>query len=191
MKRLILCAGLFIGAINLVEAQTKSTTAKKAGTKKTETNKSAQRLKSSSSNEAKAPAIPRSGLGWQKTPAAENGYQIADPILRTLNARANGANSTIDFKELVGVGRGTYGVANGRILLRPTGSTTPGGITGTGSVATGSSPGGPGIHGTVPTVNGKNPYAGPSMWGTTGTGIGTDFRQNEISIRTIPLRRQN
>ncbi|HYH15463.1 MAG TPA: hypothetical protein VD794_09590 [Flavisolibacter sp.] len=191
MKRVILCAGLFIGAINMVEAQTKSTATKKTSTKKTEAKQSTQRLESSSSHEAKAPAIPRSSLGWQNTPAAENGYQITDPILRTLNARANGANSTIEFKELVGVGRGTYGVANGRILLRPTGSTTPGGITGTGSVATGSSPGGPGIHGTVPTVNGKNPYAGPSMWGTTGTGIGSDFRQNEISIRTLPLKRQD
>jgi len=193
MKRLILCAGVFIGLLNIADAQTKKTATKKsqAAATKATTNNNTQKLESTGSYQAKGPAIPKSSLGWQNTPVIANSLQINDPIIRTLNARANGANTTVDFKELLGVGRGTYGVANGKILLRPTGSTTPGGITGTGSVASGSTPASAGIHATVPTVNGKNPYAGPGMWGTTGVGIGTDFRQNEISIRTLPLRNPN
>lgn len=186
MKRLVLCAGLFIGVINLAEAQTKSITSKKAPAKTSTT-----RLESTSTNQAKAPTIPNSISGWQNSPTTQNSYQISDPILRTLNARANGASTNLDFKEFMGVGRGSYGVANGLILLRSTGSTTSGGITGTGSVGSGSSTGSAGIHGTVPTVNGKNPYAGPSMWGTTGTGIGTDFRQNETWPQTLRSQKKN
>ena len=190
MKRLVLCVGVFIGLLNTAEAQAKKATTNKpqSTVQKTPVKNNTNKLISSGSYEAKAPAIPQSSLGWQNTPTISNSFQINDPIVRTLNARANGANTTVDVKELLGVGRGTYGVANGRILLRSTGSTTSGGITGSGAVATGSTPGSAGIHATVPTVNGKNPYAGPSMWGTTGVGIGTDFRQNEMSLRTLPLR---
>jgi hypothetical protein len=189
MKHWILCAGLFIGITTVTEAQTKS----KAPTnnKRPEAVKGTTKLTSSSTNEAKAPALPRSSFGWNNTPSAGSNWQITDPIVRTLNERANGATNTINFKELVGVGRGTYGVANGKILLHPSSSTTSGGITGSGAVGTGSSPGGFGIHGIVTTVNGKNPYAGPGIWGTTGTGIGSDFRMNENSLRTIPLKKHN
>jgi len=193
MKRLILCAGVFIGLLNTAEAQTKKAASNKsqAAAKSSSTNKNTKKLESTSAYEAKAPALPKSSLGWQNTPATTNSFRINDPIIRTLNAKAHGANVPIDFKEFLGVGRGAYGIANGRIMLRPTGSTTSGGITGSGSIATGSTPASAGIHATVPTVNGKNPYAGPGMWGTTGVGIGTDFRRNEISLRTLPLRDPN
>lgn len=182
MKRLILCAGIFIGTISVAEAQSKKEDQLKQSPNK------AIRLESSSAAEAKAPALPKSSFGWNNVPAQSNPYWIADPIISTLNARAHGATTTMDFKELMGIGRGAYGIADGQIMLRPTGSTTAGGITGSGAIATGSTPGSPGMHAAVPMVNGKNPYAGPGMWGTMGVGIGTDFRRNEISIRTRPLR---
>jgi DNA-binding transcriptional regulator of glucitol operon len=192
MKHLILCAGLFIGVINMAEAQTKKA-ATKAQTreKKAAAKQQPKKLENTTSNQAKAPAIPRSSLGWRNTPVQTNNLQIADPIINTLNARANGANTNIEFKDLMGVGRGTYGVANGRIMLRPTGSTTSGGITGSGAVGTGSSPGAFGIHGIVTTVNGKNPYSGPGMWGTTGTGIGTNYRMTDNSSQSIQTKKDD
>lgn len=190
MKRLFMCAGLFIGLVNMVDAQ-KQTKAP-INSKITGTKINAQRLESTSSSEAKAPSIPNSSLGWKNTPALSNTYQINDPVVRTMNARANGALSTLNYKDFMGVGRGTYGVANGHILLRSTGSTTSGGITGSGSVGSGSSTGSAGIHGAVvPTVNGKNPYAGPGMWGTTGTGIGTSFRMTENSSQSIRMKKKD
>ncbi len=192
MKRLILCASLFIGIVNMAEAQTKKAPAKaQASEKKTTTKQQPKKLENTTSHQAKAPAIPRSSLGWRNTPIQNNNLQIADPIVNTLNARANGAHTNIEFKDLMGVGRGTYGVANGRILLRPTGSTTSGGITGSGAVGTGSSPGAFGIHGIVSTVNGKNPYAGPGMWGTTGTGIGTNYRMDDNSSKSIQIKKED
>jgi hypothetical protein len=189
MKKIIWCAGIFMMLAGTASAQTK---AKKKTTKaKTTTTQAATTSQqSTSANEAKMPAIPRSGQGWMNTPAVNNNLQISDPVIRTLNQRANGANTPIDFREFMGVGRGTYGVANGQILLRPNGATTSGGITGSGAVGTGSTPGGVGVHGTALGVNGKNPYAGPGMWGTTGTGIGTNFRMTESSSKPIQLKKE-
>ena len=191
MKKILLCAGIFLIIADTASAQakTKKNTAKKQTASTTQN--TTVRQESTSANAAKMPAIPRSGLGWLNTPTIENNLQIADPVVRTLNERANGANTPIDFREFMGVGRGTYGIANGQILLRPNGATTSGGITGSGAVGTGSSPGGIGIHGTAPGVNGKNPYAGPGMWGTTGTGIGTNFRMTEASSRPIQLKKED
>jgi hypothetical protein len=184
MRRIILCAGILVMLSYSAEAQTK--------TKKTTTNKTnTTTLVNTSTNAAKAPAIPKSSLGWRNTPVMSSNWQIADPIVRTLNERANGASTTIDFKDFMGVGRGTYGVANGHILLRPNGATTSGGITGSGAVGTGSTPGGIGIHGASLGVNGKNPYAGPAMWGTTGTGIGTNYQMTEASSNSIRTKKKD
>lgn len=187
MKKFIWCAGILLILNSTVEAQTKNkkTTTKTTPPKKASTKKgSTTQLVTTSANAAKAPAIPQSSLGWRNTPLPANNWQIADPVVRTLNERANGATTT-DFKEFMGVGRGTYGVANGRILLRPNGATTSGGITGSGAVGTGSTPGGVGTHGVSLGVNGKNPYAGPAIWGTTGTGIGSSYQMNEASSKSI------
>lgn len=190
MKRLIVCTGLCIGLINIAEGQIK--TKAPLSTRNTVTNANTQRLESTNTSEAKAPDIPRSSLGWQNSPILVSNYQINDPVVRTLNARANGAISIVDFKDFMGVGRGTYGVANGHLMLRSTGSTTSGGITGSGAVGSGSSTGSAGIHGAVVTsVNGKNPYAGPGMWGTTGTGIGTNYRMTESSSKSIRSKKKD
>ena len=184
MKKIIVCAGIFFIIADTASAQTKS----KYKTTRTATPATQQttfKKVTTTEHTAKAPALPRSGQGWLHSPQTSNDLQISDPVLRTLNARANGANIPLDFREFMGVGRGTYGIANGQILLRPNGATTSGGITGSGAVGTGSTPGGVGVHGTSLGVNGKNPYAGPGMWGTTGTGIGTSFRMNESSSRPI------
>jgi hypothetical protein len=91
---------------------------------------------------------------------------IADPVIRAFNMRSNGANIRLSGSGVLGAPRGTYGFANGQISLRTTDATSIGGITGSGSVGTGSSAGGVGTAGMAPLVNGKNVYAGPSIWGS-------------------------
>ena len=58
-----------------------------------------------------------------------------------------------------------YGFHNGRLLLRSTGATSSGTITGSGSVGTGSSLGNIGSTGSGIGLNGKTPDAGSGMWG--------------------------
>jgi hypothetical protein len=91
---------------------------------------------------------------------------IADPVIQAYNMRSNGANVRLSGSGVIGMPRGSYGFANGQVLLRSTGATSIGGITGSGSVGTGSTPGSPGTSGSALGVNGKNVYAGPSIWGS-------------------------
>jgi hypothetical protein len=169
-----------------VEAQTKKkrTPSKTVQQKPSNNPAKSRQLNSTASYPAKGPAIPTSTLGWRNL-HINSSQGISDPVVRTLNNRANGNLETIDFREFMGYGRGTNGFKHGHILLRPTGSTTSGGITGSGTVGTGSSLGNVGVHGVAVGVNGKNPFAGPGMWGTTGTGIGTNFRMHDSSNRSI------
>ena len=90
---------------------------------------------------------------------------ISDPIIRSLNARANGADIKINKSGIVGMPKSAYGFANGHITLATTGATTSGTQTGSGVVATGTSLGTFGSAGPALEVNGKSPYAGVNMWG--------------------------
>lgn len=91
--------------------------------------------------------------------------QISDSLLRTFNARAAGF-SIPNVKDLPGVPRGTYGFANGKILLYSNTATSSGTIMGSGAVGTGTSPAGVGTSGPSTGINGKNPYAGFGPYGT-------------------------
>jgi|GEM_PF-1033279 len=194
MKQFIILLSIYLLSANTGDAQTRKKNAaaktqqqtKSTITKKTD---STAQLKNTNSYNAKAPALPSSTFGWRGTPVLGDNKSIADPVLRTLNNRANGATVDIDFREFMQIGRGTYGLKHGHILLRPNGSTTSGGITGSGTVGTGSSLGNVGVHGTAIGVNGKNTYSGPGMWGTMGTGIGTNFRVNDSTNNSIRLKR--
>ena len=93
-------------------------------------------------------------------------FKIADPTIRALDANAKGANLKLGPSGLVGVPKGTYGFANGKIRLYPSGATSTGTTTGMGSVGTGSSTGAVGSSGPTMGVNGKNPYASPGAYGT-------------------------
>ena len=93
-------------------------------------------------------------------------FKIADPTIRALDANAKGANLKLGPSGLVGVPKGTYGFANGKIRLYPNGATSTGTTTGMGSVGTGGSAGAVGSSGPAMGVNGKNPYASPGAYGT-------------------------
>ncbi|MDQ3278149.1 MAG: hypothetical protein M3Q06_07470 [Bacteroidota bacterium] len=96
---------------------------------------------------------------------AGNRFSIADPVINIYQQRANGIPATFNGKEVIGMPGSTYGIANGRILLRNTTATTPGTNYGSGAVGTGTTLLGVGASENAITVNGKNPYAGPWLWG--------------------------
>jgi hypothetical protein len=93
-------------------------------------------------------------------------FSIADPTINVLNQRANGSNVPVSSSGIVGMPKGTYGFANGKILLRPTTATSSGTVYGSGAVGTGTTIMGVGTGENTTGINGKNPYAGHSLWGT-------------------------
>ncbi|HEU4904439.1 MAG TPA: hypothetical protein VFT06_16650 [Flavisolibacter sp.] len=109
-------------------------------------------LSSTSANEAYSPSRGR--------------FSIADPAINVLNQRAGGNNVPVSSSGIVGMPKGTYGIANGKILLRPTTATSSGTAYGSGAVGTGTTLMGVGTGENTPGINGKNPYAGPWLWGT-------------------------
>jgi hypothetical protein len=114
---------------------------------------------------------------------------IQDPTVRALDARANGENIRISNSGVVGMPRGAYGFAKGRLTFRTTDATSTGANTGSGSVATGTSPGSLGISGATPNVNGKSPYAGASIWGAAIAG--PDVQRNDSAVKRIRAYRHN
>jgi hypothetical protein len=105
---------------------------------------------------------------------------ISDPVMNFINARANGSDVKMRNSPIAGERKHTYGFADGHLILRSTGATSSGTITGTGAVATGSTPGSLGTSGYISGVNGKSPYAGPSTWGTAITGQGINLNNSSI-----------
>lgn len=98
--------------------------------------------------------------------ASANRLYITDLVVRALNQRAAGSKVSVGSSGVVGMPHGSYGFANGKILLRPTTAPSSGTAYGSGSVGTGTSINGLGTGENLPGVNGKNPYAGSSLWGT-------------------------
>jgi hypothetical protein len=74
-------------------------------------------------------------------------------------------NVTQDYS--IGISKHAYGYRNGRLLLRTSGATSSGTITGSGAVGTGSSLGNIGSTGAGIGLNGKTPDAGSGMWGNS------------------------
>jgi hypothetical protein len=114
-------------------------------------------LNSVSTNQAKA--------GPMLSFNTQSSFTITDPFVKTLNIRAKGYDPGVKNVELLGMPKGAYGFANGKLRVFPSGTTSSGTITGIGGVATGSSAGVMGSTGLGIGVNGKSPYAGISMWG--------------------------
>jgi len=167
MKRMILCAGIFLLVVANALSQTKS---KKQSFKqqppqtvssskpKTETSNTIT-LNSNSSYSAKTNTT---GLSTWKS-----NYIVSDPLLTTLGARANGAKIQFNNSGIVGMPKRAYGFADGHIVLNSTGAVTSGTQTGSGAVGTGTSLATFGTSGAPMKVNGKSPYAGTSMWGNS------------------------
>lgn len=114
-------------------------------------------------------------------------FTIGDTILKTLDARANGADIRFNKSGIVGMPKRAYGFADGRLLLRSTGATTFGTQTGSGAVGTGTSLGTFGSNGPAMSVNGKSPYAGINMWGNARN---MDIVRSDSAVRLTPLKKQ-
>lgn len=117
----------------------------------------------------------------------KNNYTVSDPILTTLDARANGANIQFNNSGIVGMPKRAYGFANGHILLTTTGAVTSGTQTGSGAVGTGSSLATFGSVGSSMNVNGKSPYAGINMWGNA---MNMRITGRDSTVRLNALKKQ-
>ena len=101
------------------------------------------------------------------TASAINRLQISDSTINLLNQRAAGINVNVGSSGIVGMPKGTYGFANGRIWLRKTTASTSGSSYGSGGVGTGTSILSAGTSEATIGVNGKSPDAGIPLWGHT------------------------
>lgn len=181
MKRMIWCAGMLLLFSLPTEAQTKKTDNKKA-TK--QTTKATRKTQGPTKQEQAVVLTDTASYKALSNSSAK--FQIADPTLQALDARANGATIRISGSGIVGMPRGSYGFANGKIKLYNTTATTPGGITGNSSVGTGSYPGSIGAAANSISVNGKSPYAGSGMWSWNNTFIlrpGIDSSLRSIDVK--------
>ena len=157
MKYLLLSAWLLCSVTIQAQQKKKSPPVKKPVTalKKTIPNQTF-RLNAVDSNLAKSPAFPASGL------------KIYDPTINVLSQRATGNNIRISGSGIVGVPRGSYGIADGKLTLYSTGATSSGTSTGSGAVGTGTSPGAIGTLGPAMGVSGRAPLSG---WGPYGNRV--------------------
>lgn len=174
MKKVIVCISfLFIGTLG-ADAQTKGRTGAKKGqvTRNATEAKKAQvkkNLRENNNNTSGTTAILNSigtynAYGRSAAPAGR--LQISDPTIRTLNERASSRTMPeVEGSGIIGMPKLAYGVANGHILFRSTDAPTSGTGTGSGSVGTGTNAGPVGTAGHAIGVNGKNPYAGPGIYG--------------------------
>ena len=181
MKRVILCGMMVIAGMVSADAQTtkkgsakKATAAEISAAEKTPFTMNPAVVLSSEGSYS-----DRSGMGLADSTFALQGLFIADPVINALNAKARGELS-IPSLEIVGLHKNTYGFAHGRLRLTPSGSTSSGGSTGLGGVATGNSMGAIGTSPVMPGVNGKSPDAGSAMWGNA----------RNLAIRQDSVRRQ-
>src|SRR5687767_3153603 len=124
MKKVILIIWTLMSITSVADAQKNNT---KSGVKKETTTKHASVKKQTTS--------PRLPVANGTTTLASNSansalavptdsLRIADPTIQVLNANAKGANIKLGPSGLIGVPRGTYGFANGKILLYSNGATS-------------------------------------------------------------------
>ncbi len=109
--------------------------------------------------------------------AEQLSLRISDPFIVIMNNRAKGIDPPVKNVELLGMPKGAYGFANGKLRVFPVSTTSHGGLTGMGTVATGSSTGTMGSIG-LSHANGKSTYAGNGMWGNA---LGLDLVSSQRS----------
>lgn len=191
MKRIFWCAGILLLINAATEAQTKSTKAKTKSiqSKTVSKNKAADKTTANAGNmvtlntNTSYPAKTNRSILF----SPQTTYTITDPILTTLDKRANGANIPFNKSGIVGMPKRAYGFANGRIVLTTTGAVTSGTQTGSGAVGTGTSLATFGSIGAPMNVNGKSPYAGINMWGNA---MNMTIINRDSSVRLTPLKKQ-
>lgn len=173
MKQVVLCVSLLLSMVLGAAAQTKGKTGMKTqqvSQSKSVINKTSSKKNLSNKNSrTDAPTVLNStgtykAYGNSNTEAGQ--LRIADPVIKTLNERAAApAEADVLGSGIIGMPKLTYGIANGHILFRTTDAPTLGTGTGSGSVGTGTNVGSVGAAGNALGVNGKNPYAGPGIYG--------------------------
>lgn len=168
MKKVLLCVGLMllVGGAIAQNAQKRSTTKKQSTNKNTILQKKARQKKDTTATQSTITLSSTSNNRAFANGYSANRFQITDPTLQALNAKAAGANIKFKGSPMIGVPKGTYGFANGKLTLYSNGSTSSGTINGNGSVGTGTSPGAIGGFGPGVGVNGKSPFVGPGAYGT-------------------------
>ena len=159
MKRMILCAALLVTMA--AGAQMKNAD-KKDNQSAASPNKKASSSTTTLVSEGNYAA--RAGMSYAPYDSTSAILFVADPVISALNAKARG-ELNLPSLEIVGLHKNSYGFAHGRIRLTTAGSTTSGGTTGLGGVATGNGIGAVGASPSMPGVNGKSPDAGSAMWG--------------------------
>jgi hypothetical protein len=170
MKKMIWVSILFVFAFASADAQVKN---KKT---KTATKRTVAKKANSSRDDSASVTLTNVGTNAAYAPTSSQKLNIADPTINTLNRRAAGADIQEGRSPVMGMPKGTYGIANGKILLRNTTATSSGTGYGSGAVGTGTSISGLGTSEATIGVNGKSPYAGTWLWG------------DRRSIYTIPAR---
>lgn len=174
MKKVIVCIGFLLAGAIGAEAQTRGNTGAKKSTvvKNTGATHRTQPKKNLNhnniTNRGSVTVLNSTGsYNAYGSPAAAAGrLQISDPTIRTFNERAFSRTAPeVEGSGIVGMPKLAYGVANGHILFRSTDAPTMGTSTGSGAVGTGTNVGSMGTSGHVIGVNGKNPYAGPGIYG--------------------------
>ncbi len=167
MKALIFCCCCLIFFSESSVAQTK----KKKTTKKAQVNRQATINKAVDAGSATGTTITlfssSANAAYAPKPGATS-LRIADPTILTLKERAAGTNVSISPSGIVGMPKRMYGFANGKLFLRSSDATSTGSTTGSGAVGTGSAVGTIGVSGTAIGVNGKSPFAAPSIFGIPG-----------------------
>ncbi|MCW3072978.1 MAG: hypothetical protein JWP69_47 [Flaviaesturariibacter sp.] len=113
---------------------------------------------------------------------SNTGLYIADPTIQTFNTRVFANLIPDDEQAIIGIPKISTGIGHGRILFYPTTSSTAGTNTGSGTVGTGMSLGNVGTSGRSIGVNGKNPYAGPGIYGTR---VISDLRPNSALAKPV------
>lgn len=160
MKKWIWTLG--IAGICCSSAMAQSAPKKKAAAKQTQT--VAKKVATAMADTSFTLISSGSNNALQET--ARTNYTIADPTIQTFNTRVFTNTIPDNEKAIIGIPKIQTGVGHGRILFYPTASATSGTNTGSGTVGTGSSLGNVGTNGAGMGVNGKNPYAGPAIYGT-------------------------
>jgi hypothetical protein len=191
MKQVFWCAGIMLLINTTTVAQTKSKRAKAKQAVPSQTsqkNKADELIKASDktvtlNTTASYPAKSTTSI----LSSAQKRFMVTDPILTTLDKRANGANISFNKSGIVGMPKRAYGFANGRIILTSTGAVTSGTQTGSGGVGTGTSMATFGSIGAPMNVNGKSPYAGINMWGNA---MNMTITRRDSSVRVTHLRKQ-
>lgn len=164
MKRILFLLVLMMGVTQWADAQSGKKKAKTAATK----HKIAARKESQQKAKATEQTVSLMAVGENEAygTAPARRFSIADPTINALNQQAAGNTKIVSPSGVVGMPKRAYGFANGKILLRPTTAPSSGTVYGSGAVGTGTTIMGVGAGENALGVNGKNPYAGPSLWGS-------------------------